>query len=72
MMDVVGVMYNRETGRVRFSLNGIQLPPACHTPGRLYYPVRFLDLFDDHSHMYVLCVGMTRVRVSHGHRDVEM
>jgi hypothetical protein len=46
MMDVVGVMYNRETGRVRFSLNGIQLPPACHTPGRLYYPVRSVDFFN--------------------------
>ncbi len=36
--DTIGCLYNRLTGRVRFSLNGKLLPPACHWPGRLLYP----------------------------------
>jgi hypothetical protein len=36
-------MYNRKTGRVRFSLNGRLLQPACHMPKRLFYPAISVD-----------------------------
>ncbi len=41
--DCIGVMYNRKTGRVRYSLNGRLLQPACHLPGRLFYPAISCD-----------------------------
>jgi hypothetical protein len=51
--DCVGVMYNRKTGRVRYSLNGRLLPPACHLPGRLFYPA-------------ISCDGKAEFRVNFG------
>jgi len=41
--DCVGCMYNRATGRVRFTVNGKQLQPACHIPNKLWYPAIGVD-----------------------------
>ncbi len=41
--DVIGCMYNRETGRVRFSQNGRNLQPSGHMPKKLLWPAISAD-----------------------------